>query len=91
MFDVATTREVVLKSRVPDLVVYMLFICVLTSCFIGGFTSAAFRKKDWIIILGFALVTSMVVYTTLDLGRPMRGVIKDEAGKEAIIELRQMF
>jgi hypothetical protein len=91
MFDIAQEREIVLFSRVPDLVVYMLFICVLASCFIGGFTSSAFQQKDWIIITGFALITAMVVYTTLDLARPMRGIIKDEAGKNAIVELRQMF
>jgi hypothetical protein len=33
----------------------------------------------------------MVIYTTLDLARPMRGVIKEQAGQEAIIELRKMF
>ncbi|TMI71137.1 MAG: hypothetical protein E6H09_14350 [Bacteroidetes bacterium] len=91
MLDSATTRITVLKSKVPDLVIYMLFICVLATCFIGGFTSSAFHYKDWIIITGFAIITSMVVYTTLDLARPMRGIIKETAGKEAIVELRKMF
>ena len=91
MFDIAQTREIVLKSQVPDLIVYMLFVCVLSTCFIGGFTSTSFQRKDWVIIIGFALVSSMVIYTTLDLARPMRGVIKEKAGKEAIIELRKMF
>jgi hypothetical protein len=91
MLDSATTRTTVLKSKVPDLVIYMLFTCVFATCFIGGFTSSSFRYKDWIIITGFALISSMVVYTTLDLARPMRGVIKETAGKDAIIELRKMF
>ena len=91
MFDIAQTREIVLKSKVPDLIVYMLFVCVLSTCFIGGFTSTFFQRKDWVIIIGFALVSSMVIYTTLDLARPLRGVIKERAGQEAIIELRKMF
>lgn len=91
MFDAATSREIVLKSKVPDLILFMLFICVLATCFIGGLTSDSFHYKEWIVIAGFALLSSLVVYTTLDLSRPMRGVIKERAGQDAIIDLRKMF
>lgn len=91
MFDIANSRVIILKQRVPDLVIYMLFVCVLATCFIGGFTSGHFQSKEWIIVVGFAVVTAMVVYTTLDLARPMRGTIKERAGKDAIFELRKMF
>ncbi len=91
MFDVAQSREIILTQKVPDLIVYMLFIAVFATCFIGGFTSGTFHPKEWIIVVGFSIVTAMVVYTTIDLSRPMRGAIKDEAGKHAILELRKMF
>ena len=91
MFDIATSREVVLKARVPDLIIYMLFVCVLATCLIAGFTSSKFNYRDRIIVTGFAFVTSMVIYATIDLARPMRGVIKERAGKNAVIELRKMF
>jgi hypothetical protein len=91
MLDIAQSREIILKSVVPDLIIYMLFICVLATCFIGGFTSGRFHPKEAVIVLGFAIVTAMVVYTTIDLSRPLRGVIKDDAGKQAIMDLRKMF
>jgi hypothetical protein len=91
MFDVAQSREIILRQRVPDLIIYMLFVGVFATCFIGGLTSGRFRSKEWIIVVGFSIVTAMVVYTTIDLSRPLRGVIKDEAGKHAIIELRKML
>ena len=91
MFDITTTSEVTLLTRVPDVIVYMLFILALTSSFIGGFTSSSIRHKDWIVVIGFALLSSMIIYITLDLGRPMRGIIKAEAGKQAIVDLRKMF
>jgi hypothetical protein len=91
MFDIATTREVTLIARVPDVIVYMLFILALASSFIAGFTSASIRHKDWIVITGFALLSSMIIYITLDLGRPMRGIIKAEMGQQAILDLRKMF
>ena len=91
MFDVAQSRDIILKSKVPDLIIYMLFVCVLATCFIGGFTSRPFGSKEWVIVVAFSIVTAMVAYTTIDLARPLRGIIKDEAGQEAIIELRKMF
>jgi hypothetical protein len=91
MIDITTTREAMLKARVPDPIVYMLFILALASSFIAGFTSATIRRKDWLVIAGFALLSSMVIYMTLDLGRPMRGMIKADKGEEAMIELRKMF
>jgi hypothetical protein len=50
MFDIAQTREIVLKSKVPDLIVYMLFVCVLSTCFIGGFTSTFFSVKTGLLL-----------------------------------------
>jgi hypothetical protein len=91
MFDIGQSRDLVLKSKIPDLIVYMLFVCVLVGCFIGGFTSGHFTYRDRIIVAGFVVVTAMVVYTTLDLSRPLRGFITDVPGREAIVELRSMF
>lgn len=91
MFDSAQTRQIVFLSHVPGLIIYMLFICVLTTCFVAGFTSKALRSKDWMIIVGFTLVSVMVIYTTLDLSRPTRGFIKTDSGREAIKEMREMF
>ena len=89
MFDIATTTEMDLYARVPDLIVYMLFTLALVTSFVGGFTSSGIRRKDWIIIVVFALFSSMVTYVTLDLSRPMRGIIKANIGLQAITDLRK--
>ena len=91
MFDIATTSDVTLQTRVPDLIVYMLFVLALASSFIGGFTSRSIRSRDWIIVTGFALLSSMIIYITLDLARPLRGIIKADMGTQAIVDLRNMF
>ncbi len=87
MFDISTTIEMDLYARVPDPIVYMLFILALVTSFIGGFISPAIRRYDWLVIIAFALFSSMVTYITLDLGRPMRGIIKADMGKQAIIDI----
>ncbi len=91
MFDIATTAEMTLYARVPDLIVYMLFTLGLITSFISGFTSSGIRPRDWIIIVVFALLSSMVTYVTLDLSRPMRGIIKANTGIQAINNLKNSF
>lgn len=87
MFDIATTVEMTSYARVPDLIVYMLFILALVTSFIGGFTSSGIGSRDWIIIAMFAVLSSMVIYVTLDLSRPMRGIIKGDTGVQAIVDI----
>lgn len=89
MFEKATAVETTLFARVPDMIVYMLFILALVTSFVGGFTSSGIRRKDWIIIVTFALFLSMVTYVTLDLSRPMRGFIKANIGMEVISNIRK--
>ena len=49
------------------------------------------RVPDLIVYMSFALLYSMVIYTTLDLGSPARGLIKSNLGEQAIEELRKIF
>src|SRR4051794_31750731 len=91
MFDIATSIEVTLYARIPDLIVYMLFTLAWMTSFIGGFTSTVIRQKDWIINIVFSLFSSMVTYITRDLGRPMRGIIKADMGVEAIKDVGRRY
>lgn len=91
MIDITTTREASLKARIPDIIILSLFTLAIIVTFIAGFSSNTIRKKDWIVIAGFALLTSLIIYITLDIGRPRRGLINSNIGQEAIVELRKMF
>ncbi|MBK9729709.1 MAG: hypothetical protein IPO83_00185 [Chitinophagaceae bacterium] len=91
MIDITTTREANLRARIPDIIIALLFVLAITCTFVAGFGSEIIRRKDWIIIIGFALLTASVIYVTLDIGRPMRGLITSDIGQNAIVELREMF
>lgn len=90
MLDSATTRNTGEKSRVPDSIVVMLFILSIASAFYVGYSAAGKGKMDWFIISGFCFLTSVVIYITLDLDRPRRGMIKVDAGHEAMTDLRKL-
>ena len=91
MNDVANTREVMLRTSVPDVIIYTLLILALFSSFTAGVTSSNLRFREWVIIICFAFFTSLVIYMTLDLGRPMRGIIKADRSQQAIVDLQKMF
>ena len=91
MFDIANRRDVYLKTTIPDPIIYMLFILALVSSFTAGFTRPVLRRKDWIVVICYAFFSTLIIYITLDLGRPLRGLIKAETGERAIIELRNLF
>jgi hypothetical protein len=73
MFDLAVKRDAVLRSGVPELIIYMLFFLALAISFLGGFTTPTIKRKEWFVITGFILLACVIIYITLDLGRPMRG------------------
>jgi Flp pilus assembly protein protease CpaA len=91
LFDVALKRDILMKAHIPDTIVYMLLILALVSSLIGGVTTTSIGKRDWLIVCCFVLFTSLVVYITLDLGRPLRGIVRADAAAASMNELRKMF
>jgi hypothetical protein len=69
----------------------MLIILALAICLVGGFTTPAVKRKEWIVIAVFALLASTILYITMDLAMPMSGFIKPDTGQVTIVNLRQLF
>lgn len=89
MIDVVTTRHAIVEARVPEGIFFVLiFMAVLCSYFVG-YTSFLPVSFDWGIIVGFALLSSVIIYLTLDLDRPRRGLINVDKAEQFIIDLRK--
>ncbi len=92
MFDLGSKRDILLHTSIPDLIVYMLLTLALLISFTGGITSAGeLDIRDLVVICCFIIFSSIVIYITLDLGRPLRGLIRAGAAEQSIPELRKMF
>lgn len=91
MYDLGSRRDALLLSSIPGPISYMLFIVAMVISFIGGFTSPVLKTKEWVPILGFILLATVIIHITLDMARPMRGFIKPDTGQEKIVELKEMF
>jgi hypothetical protein len=90
MIDIVTTRESSRISKVPPIILFILFLLTLASSFLIGFSYKA-QKRNFVPIMGFALMTSMALYLILELDRPRRGIINVDAAEKNIVELRKSF
>ncbi|MXV51169.1 hypothetical protein GS399_09330 [Pedobacter sp. HMF7647] len=91
MFDSASNTKYSELMRVPQSIVIMLFILSITSAFFVGYNSVGKGRFDWTIAVGFCILISTVIFITLDLDRPRRGLIKLETSQQSMIDLMPQF
>lgn len=91
MFDSATSNDYAELMKVPESIVLMLFIlCLVCSLFVGYIWGEK-GKLDWYVTTGFCFLSALVIYITLDLDRPRRGLIQLETSHEAIFSQIEQF
>ena len=90
MIDIITTRLAGGLARVPDSIVWLLFLLCVVGSFVVGYGNKG-KKLDWIVIVGFCLMISLTIYLILDLDRPRRGFINMDSANQRIVDLRGMF
>jgi len=91
MLDSANANNYGEKFRVPDPIVILLFALSLVCAFFVGYYTL---KRDWfnrMMTVGFCLLSSIVIYTTLDLDRSRTGLIKHHVSLEALSDLMKQF
>lgn len=91
LFDLGIKREALLSAGIPMPINIMLVVLALSISLIGGFTTPTIRRKEWIVVCVFAFLASTILYITIDLARPMEGLIKPDAGQQIIVNLRNLF
>jgi uncharacterized membrane protein YsdA (DUF1294 family) len=78
MIDSMTRREASRISRVPESILWLLFLLTITGSFIVGYTGNT-KNINWIIICLFSLMTVVTIYLILDLDRPRSGLINTKS------------
>jgi hypothetical protein len=89
MIDITTTRTALALAKVPDLILFLLFMLCWTSSFMMGYARG--KKNDWVITTIFALMIGITIFTILDLDRPRAGVINMSTVNKNISALRSML
>jgi hypothetical protein len=84
MFALSLSRRVAAQNHMPAVVVLLLFVIAAATAYVSGNAAAhagSFHPPSHVL---FAALTSLVVYVTLDLDRPGRGIIRRDLQQHTI-------
>ena len=88
MIDITTTRLMATKTHPPVIIFVMLFGLALVSALLAGYGMAGGKSRNWLHMIGFAVVMAVAVYVILDIEFPRLGLIRVDAFDQALVELR---
>lgn len=91
MFDITTTRLASEKAKIPESIIWLLFVLACITFFYSGYSSALKGSIDWLVEFGLCLMISVTVLFIFDLDRPFRGLVTLDESNKNIIELRNNF
>lgn len=91
MIDSMSYNDYGEKFRVPDLITMLLFSISLVCAFFVGYESVKKGGFNRTITIGFCLLSSLVIYTTLDLDRSRSGLIRLNTSQQSLTDLMKMF
>jgi hypothetical protein len=91
MIDITTTRFYGDYVHLPDPIIYLLILLACACAFFVGYTIAGKEKFDWVMAIGFYLLTSLIVFVIFDLDRPRRGLIRLDKINQSVVNLRKMI
>ena len=89
MFDIATTRTMALQLHPPRIIYALLFGLGLICSLLAGFRMSSGQHRSWLHILGFTLLTVIIVYVMLDVEYPRAGLIRLESADQFLVILRE--
>ncbi|HQK39253.1 MAG TPA: hypothetical protein PLO52_03960, partial [Flavobacterium alvei] len=89
MFDSASKSNMVLNSRVPETIVYLMFSFSIIISFFIGYNSGLEKKINIKFVTGFTFLICVVIFITLDLDRPRRGLITLDSEISLLEKLNQ--
>lgn len=75
MFDSTAKSNITYISKVPESIIYLLFLFSIIISFYIGYKSGLEKKIELNFILGFCALICVVIFITLDLDRSRRGLI----------------
>ena len=89
MIDIATTRTMMLQVHPPRIIYGLLFGLGLLCSLLAGYRMASGQRRSWLHILGFTVITVIIVYVMLDVEYPRAGLIRLESADQLLVKTRE--
>ncbi|HZZ76706.1 MAG TPA: hypothetical protein VFE04_12290 [Puia sp.] len=88
--DIVTTREAGRKATIPRIILIVLCILIFVSAFLSGYGSKN-RERNKILVVAFAIVTTLGFYLVVDLDKPRQGFVNLNSAEQLMENLRTLF
>jgi hypothetical protein len=88
MIDITTTRTMAARTHPPAILSYLLVGLGLAASLFAGYSMGGGDRRSWLHMLGFAAVTTVIIFIILDLEYPRFGYIRLDAYDRVLVELR---
>jgi hypothetical protein len=88
MIDITSTRFMATMMHPPKTIFVMLVILAFASSLVAGYGMTS-RKRSWIHIVCFALITATTIFVILDLEYPRLGLIQIQRADGLLQDLLQ--
>jgi cytochrome c oxidase subunit IV len=79
----------VLQLHPPRIIYALLFALGLICSLLAGYRMAGAQRRSWLHILGFIVLTVIIVYVMLDIEYPRTGLIRIESADKLLLNLRK--
>ena len=89
MIDIATTRDTSRLASVPPVILLVLGVLMLIASFLVGYGQKG--KRNIVLVIGFALMTTIALYVIIELDRPRRGILNLNQEQHKIVELKELL
>ena len=89
MFDITTVRTMSLQIHPPTIIYVLLFSVGLACSLLAGYRMANAQHRSWLHILGFTVITVVVVYVILDLDYLREGLIRLQTADQLLVKARE--
>ena len=88
MIDITTTRTMAMQVHPPGIVFALLFVLGLICSLLAGYRMAVGEYRSWLHIAGFAVITVVIVYVTIDVEYPRTGLFRLSDADQVLVQLR---
>jgi hypothetical protein len=88
MIDITTTRTMALQTHPPRIIYVLLFGLGLICSLLAGYRMASGQRRSWLHIVGFTVITVIIVYVMLDVEYPRAGLIRLETADQLLVDAR---
>lgn len=88
MIDITAVRMMAARTHNPPMFYGLIAFLLIVSSLLAGYAMSRSVERNWLHIVGFAVITTAVVYVIIDVDYPRVGLFRMDAADQALYEVR---